>query len=220
MKFQLRVPSILIFLLLCSVNTASADFIKSYQFPTAAALKQWKEKIFKGRTTYEVKIEGGGGFLNGYTDQYSSALYAEVANWDLEKNPILSWEWRVEKFPPRQPNLAKQSNDYAVRVYVIFPAKFFMNSKAIAYAWDPKAPIGAHYQSSWTKNMKIFVAETGPATMEWRQEKRNVLEDYIKIFGEKPDRPPGAIGILVDSDDDKQLSKANVRYVNAGGSIE
>lgn len=191
-----------------------AGYIRTYTFPSEAVLKsQWKEKIFNGRTEYGVKE----GFLFGRTKEYSSALYAEVADWNLEKNPILSWEWRVEKFPPRQGDLSRQSEDYPMRVIIVFPARIFLNSKAIAYAWDPRAPKDTIYESAVTKNMKIIVAESGPDTMQWKQENRNVLQDYVRAFGQKPDRLPGAVGILVDADDEKQWSEGNVRYVNVGG---
>src|SRR3990167_1644653 len=208
----------LLFIVICllpliSIATLSG-YIRTYSFPSESVLKtEWKEKIFNGKTEYGVKE----GFLFGRTKENSSALYSEVANWDLTKNPILSWEWRVEKFPPRQGDLSRQSEDYPMRVIIVFPARIFLNSKAIAYAWDPKAPKDTIYNSAVTKNMKIIVAESGAETMTWKTENRNVLQDYVRAFGEKPARLPGAVGILVDADDEKQWSEGNVRYVNVGG---
>lgn len=199
---------------LVSIATVSG-FVRIYDFPSESVLKKdWKEKIFSGKTEYGVKE----GFLYGKTKESSSALYSEISNWNLEKNPSLSWEWRIEKFPPRQGDLSRQSEDYPMRVIVVFPAKIFLNSKAIAYAWDPKAPKDTVYESSVTKNMKIIVAQSGAEIMQWREEFRNVLQDYIRVFGKNPDRPPRAVGILVDADDDKQPSEGNIRYVHVGGA--
>src|SRR3990167_31383 len=184
----------------CPVQShAQNPLFRSYPFPNQDSLNQWKEKIFSGRTIYEFKLEQGEGFLFGHTNQNFSAMYAEVPNWDLKAYPYLSWRWKIGAVPPRNPNLGKQSDDYAARVAVIFHAKIFLNSKAVVYAYDPLSPEGSIVNSDFTSNMKIMALKTTPG--QWSTVTRNVYEDYKKAFGVAPEKNPGALGYMVDAND-------------------
>jgi len=197
---------------------ASASWLKEFFFPNEASLAEWKEKLFHGKTIYEIKLEKGDGFLLGHTEKNASALYAEVKNWDLQKQPILSWKWKAVKFPPRQPNLEKSSGDYAMRVFVLFPAKIFLNSKALGYAMDPMAPDGKVYTSSLTKNMKM-IAKPVKVEDTWYSVTVNVWNDYKKAFGKEPGNPAGAVGIVVDGDSDKKGAAAQIDNFRIGKAL-
>ena len=49
---------------------------------------------------------------------------------------------------------------------------------------------------------------SGPGELgKWLTERRNVVEDYRKIYGEEPDNP-GAVSIAIDSDDTHSTAEA------------
>ena len=43
----------------------------------------------------------------------------------------------------------------------------------------------------------------------WTSEKRNVIEDYRRLFGSDPDKPLRGIGVLTDADDTKSTAEGD-----------
>ena len=125
----------------------------------------------------------------------------------------MSWKWRVDEFPkrtlPEQIGLKKEE-DFAARIYVIFPAAFFTNSKVIEYIWAEQLPVGTLGVSAYSKNIKILVLRSGKHNEKWLFEKRNIYQDYVKLFGEKPRLNIGAIAFMTDAD--STTSKASAAY--------
>ena len=48
---------------------------------------------------------------------------------------------------------------------------------------------------------------------KWITERRNVWDDYRKIFGEDPSQPVGGISIGIDSDDVKGRAESYVAFI-------
>ena len=58
---------------------------------------------------------------------------------------------------------------------------------ALCYVWDTKAPAGTFASNAYTDRVRMIVVESGEKRIgEWVSVRRNVLEDYRKIFGEEP----------------------------------
>jgi hypothetical protein len=110
----------------------------------------------------------------------------------------------VEKFPvKRKPeNLeTEDENDFAARVYVIFPAVFLLNSKVIEYIWAETIPDGTVGTNPYSKNIKIIVARSGPnPKKEWFLEERDIIKDYSKVFGGMPERDIGAVAFMTNTE--------------------
>lgn len=174
-----------------------------FQFSDAGALNDWEEKVFKGRVLYTVEKYDTLSFVQAKSDASASALYYKV-DLDPQKAPIISWRWRVEKFPEKSKpeNLESQDeHDFAARVYVIFPTFFVMNSKVLEYIWAKDLPAGTRGTSPYSRHIKLMVLETGPAKKgEWRAEERDIIADYIKAFGEPPSKDIGAISFMTNAE--------------------
>jgi hypothetical protein len=160
---------------------------------------EWKDKVFKGRTDYRVVQEATGNALQAASHGEASALILEQAI-DLTQLPVLSWRWKVEKTLVKGDARTKDGDDYAARVYVIFPHWFFPKTRAINYIWANKLPLGAVVPNSFTSRAIMIALQSGDEHAgKWMLESRNVYADYLAIFGEEPPLA-GAIAIMTDTD--------------------
>ena len=162
-------------------------------------LPVWQEKVFKDRTAYKVVHDATGNVLQAQSHGAASALILEKKI-DLQEFPVLSWRWKVANVLPKGDARSKAGDDYAARVYVIFPHWFFPKTRTINYIWANKLPQGSTLPNSFTANAMMVAVESGEEHVgEWILESRNVREDYRKIFGEDPPLA-GAIAIMTDTD--------------------
>ena len=77
-------------------------------------------------------------------------------------------------------------------------------------SWDTSAPVGLTFKSDKTGTVHYVVVQSGPAKLgQWITERRNVVEDFKKVYGENPPNP-GALSISIDSDDTKSSAEAFV----------
>jgi hypothetical protein len=126
---------------------------------------------------------------------------------DAKKYPRLTWSWRVDHTLKREDISLKSGDDFAARVYVVFPRSFF-RMRAINYVWAAKMPKGSEAPSPYTKSSVIVAVESGDDKAgKWVLEERNIYEDYRRIFGEDPPQV-GGIAIMTDTDDTQSEATA------------
>jgi hypothetical protein len=144
--------------------------------------------------------------------------------------PVLRWRWMVAGPVPGGDETEKKGDDYAARVYVTFrregsrfnPFAFVKNftvklltgerppNEAICYIWANKLDAGRDLPSPYTKKVRMVAVRSGAAGAgDWRNEERNVLEDYRRLFGKEP--PPYA-GIAIMTDADNTGASAEAWY--------
>jgi Protein of unknown function (DUF3047) len=76
-----------------------------------------------------------------------------------------------------------------------------VRSLIIGYIWDSTAPVGTICKSQKTGTVTyIFLRSGGGELGKWITERRNVVEDFRKIYGGVPDNPT-ALSLSIDSDD-------------------
>jgi hypothetical protein len=164
--------------------------------------------ILNGEVNYALMKYGSDGYVQALSEKTCSAIYYRVG-YNLQKYPVLSWKWKVLEFPDTsRAQTPQEKDDYAARIYVIFPFLSFSSSKFLEYAWSENLAEGTILDSPFGKNIKIIIARSGkPQNDDWITEKRNVYEDYKKAFGVKP-RGVGAIALMCDADGTKSEAKA------------
>jgi hypothetical protein len=215
---------ILVFgVIILSVYYAYAyDLPKWFPFNKENSLQEWQEKVFKNKVLYHVEFRKKGGYLLAKSESACSGLFYKV-RFKPKNLPMISWSWKVEKFPEKvAPEAAPrpdekdgwiEKDDYAARVYVIFPSLHFIKTKSIEYIWDENIPEGTIITSPYFRNIKLIVAESGRKNMgKWVFEERNIFEDYKKAFGKPPASSVGAIALMTDTDN--TLSTAEALYKN------
>jgi len=160
---------------------------------------KWEEKSLKGETVYEVTQEDNLRCIKATSHSSASGLSYKI-NYDTKNYPILNWRWKVDHILLKGNALKKDGDDYAARIYVVFPSLMFWKTRAINYIWANKLPRGKTVTSPFTKNSIMIAVESGESkTGQWVEERRNVFEDFRMHFGQDPPRV-GAISIMTDTD--------------------
>ena len=212
--------------LIIFISTAGNPFVfasqlpKKFPFQEKDALNEWQEKIFKGRVLYSVKANKNDSYLAAYSNDTASGIFYEI-RFNPKQLPMISWKWKVLKFPKKGKLTSEGSgwieqDDYAARLYVIFPKLSFNLTKSLEYVWDKSLPVGTIKESPYSKNIKIIIIESGSKNInKWVREKRNIYEDYKKAFGRKPGKV-GAIAIMTDTDNTQSTAEAHYDELKVG----
>ncbi len=171
----------------------------------------WQKQAW-GSPNYDFTVieEGGRKVLQLKSDGDSSNISKEIkGKVNLKETPILEWTWKVTALPKGGDSRRKETDDQAGQIYVTWP-RFpeAVRSRIIGYIWDTTAPAGLTVKSQKAGTVTYVVVQSGPAEMgKWLTERRNVREDFKRIYGEEPD-DPGILSIGIDSDDIKGTAEA------------
>lgn len=161
---------------------------------------EWTVKSFKGETSYRVVTDNGNRVLQADSRGAASGLLRKL-DLDPRDTPLLAWRWKVAGTIAQGDERTKAGDDYAARVYVIFPHWFFPKTRTLNYIWANHLPKGAFLPNAYTGNAMMIAVESGDAKRgEWVAEQRDIVADYRRAFGEDPPRI-GAIAIMTDTDD-------------------
>jgi hypothetical protein len=166
----------------------------------------WQKQRW-GSPNYDFVVEEDGGqkVVRLKSDGDSSTISKEIkGKVSLKETPILEWSWKAVALPKGADSRKKETDDEGAQLYVTWP-RFpeAVRSRVIGYIWDTTAPVGAMHKSQKTGTVTYIVLRSGPAELgKWLTERRNVREDFKKVYGEEPD-DPGFISFGIDSDDVK-----------------
>lgn len=182
--------------------------------------------------------------LHAYADKASSGLRHEV-NIDPLQQPWLSWSWKVGSLIRMADNTQRETEDSPVRIVLAFDGDknkwsfmdtiLFDTAKLVSghefpyatlmYIWENKAPKETIISNTRTGRIQMLVAESGPANVgKWVSYQRNIVDDYVKVFGEQPGRLIG-IGVLTDTDNTEQQVQSwygdirLLRQANPGATV-
>ncbi|MFH1878351.1 MAG: DUF3047 domain-containing protein [Candidatus Omnitrophota bacterium] len=187
----------------------SGEFLlKQFLFDDQKDLNSWKEMVLDGKVDYFIEIKDENGFVHALSENACSAIYHRVG-YKPVNFPVLTWKWSVLKFPEKDP--ANPVDDYAARIYAIFPSISFSTSKFIEYIWAEDLPEGHIQQSPSAKNIMQIVVRSGRDNAgKWFEEKRNIYDDYELVFGKKAKTSVGAIAIMCNSNITKSTAECLV----------
>lgn len=167
-------------------------------FPVAE-LSSWQKKSFKGETFYAVVKEGDSVVLKAESSNSASGYFRNVSL-DAKKYPYLNWSWKIQGVVPSEDPYSKAFDDYAARVYLVFPGRFFWQSRSIVYVWADRLPAGKIIASPYTDRVAIVAVESGNSHAgSWQHERRNYVEDYRAYFHGEPDNP-SVVAFMTDTD--------------------
>ena len=197
---------ILLLVLFSPAVSMATDVIELGSF-SSSGLSGWSEKSFQGTTEYRIVEEGGEKVLYAKSEKAASGLVFET-DYDPQQFPILSWRWKISEIVSKGDSRSKSGDDYAARIYVIFPHWFFPKTKTLNYIWGNQLPKDSFQRNVYTSNAMMIAVESGSAKAgEWVTVQRNLLDDYRKAFGEEPAKV-GAIAIMTDTDNTGETAEA------------
>jgi Protein of unknown function (DUF3047) len=129
---------------------------------------------------------------------------------NLKETPLLEWSWKASVLPKGADSCKKATDDQAAQIYVVWPRfPTAVRSRIIGYVWDTTAvAAGTICRSEKTGTVTYVIIRSGTADLgKWFTERRNVVEDFQKIYGEAPDNPE-ALSIAIDSNDTSSTAES------------
>lgn len=184
--------------------------------------KNWAPLIIhraKKQTQYQVVQERGKSILHARAESASSGLIQRL-ELDPNAQPWLGWQWRISNLIAGANNFERDAEDSPARIILGFDGDkstlpfadqvLFETAKLVTghdfpyatliYIWENKAPVGTIIPSPRSARIKMLVAASGDDGIgQWREFKRNIVEDFEKAFGEKPGKLIG-VGVMTDTD--------------------
>lgn len=183
---------------------------------------------FATKSDYRLVDAGPGVVLEGRADGSASGFYRRV-RFDPTRHPLIEWRWRVLQTPAGVDPRVPARDDSPARVIIAFHgdvAKLDIGERftlrlytaltgekmpyaILMYTWSSDAPVGTITPNDQTGKIQTIVVESGGRTGEWRDLRRNVLEDYRRAFGEEP-WDIVAVGVMTDARNTHE--KASAQY--------
>ena len=163
---------------------------------------RWKKVEFEGTTRYTVEKEETNSVLKAMARSSASGLAVELAPLD-PKGATLSWRWKIDKIPAGGSDDKKSTFDHTARLFVAFKT-FIGPPRTINYVWANEVPVGKTFHHPSSGRSRFVVLKSGnDAAGKWHLERRNLAEDWKRLFGN--DDPPDIVGIgfMTDSDGTK-----------------
>ena len=192
-------------------------------------VEDWKQKIGAtgvpdgwqaqnwGSPRYDFTVEENDGraALHMKSANEGSTISREIkGKIDLQETPILEWTWKAVVLPKNGNSCKKATDDQAAQLFVVWP-RFpeAVRSRIIGYVWDTTQPVGTICKSQKTGTVTYVVVRSGTADLgKWMAERRNVVEDFTKVYGEAPENP-AAVSVSIDSNDTNSTSESFVAAI-------
>jgi hypothetical protein len=187
----------------------------------------WQISGLKRPTEYKLVDDAGRTVVLARANSSASGLIYPLAL-DLREYPILRWNWKVPALIDGADVTRRSAEDSPARIVITFEGdksklpladrmfadqfKLFTRQEfpyaILMYIWESRAPVGAVFENPHTSRIRMVVADSGDGNVgAWREEVRNVYEDYRRAFGEEPP-PIRTIGIMTDTDNTGTVAEA------------
>ena len=175
-------------------------------------------------TSYTVVAQDGRAVVKAEADG-SYANLVHPLKMSLASTPILTWRWRVDRFPAASDLAVKSGDDVAAKVCVLFDLPLARLSFAdrvkvelgrrlfdpdlptatICYLWDRTTTPGTWLPNIYTDRVRMLVLRSAAAGQQerWFEERRDLRSDFVRAFGSEADGglpPVSAIAIASDAD--------------------
>lgn len=149
----------------------------------------WRLKVKRGIADLAVIGEGDNRAIR-FRSRGSSFAIERAVDVDINRYPVLAWNWKVRELPAGGDFRHNSTDDQAAQVLVVFA-----DHRILSYIWDTSAPKGLFQSASSLPLLHIYalVCQSGPEGLNrWSPEAHNLMQDYQRAY----DGPaPGVKGI-------------------------
>lgn len=135
----------------------------------------------------------------------------------------LVWSWRAERLLPDADLRTRSGDDSPLKVCVFFDLPIervpfierqllravrvrsadLVPTATVCYVWDNRLAVGTALDNAYTRRLRIIVLQSGEAHLHhWRHERRDVIADFMQLFGDEANVAPPIIGVAVGADAD------------------
>ncbi|MGR9072454.1 MAG: DUF3047 domain-containing protein [Gammaproteobacteria bacterium] len=186
-------------ILLAAASASSADnYVARF---SSGSLDGWENKSFREETRYRLSELDGATVLEAQSQSSASGLYKKIRI-DLRRTPYLNWRWRIENRLQGLDEKTKSGDDYAARIYVVISGGWaFWRTRAVNYVWAGTSAKGEIWPNAFAGEnaMMIAVRSSSDDTGRWYEEKRNILKDLKRVYGEDISSID-AVALMTDTD--------------------
>ena len=178
------------------------------------------------RTEYRLVTTDEGTALEARANGSATGIYRRIRI-DPNRHPIVEWRWNVTqpisganpRIPSRDDSPARLVISFhgdVTRLDIVERVTLRMY-KAISgqtlpyamlmYIWASSIPPETVIPSVYTSKIQMIVVESNEARVgDWVRFRRDVLEDYRRVFGENP-WDIVSVGVMTDTDDTNQQTR-------------
>lgn len=166
------------------------------------APRGWELDDKKKPIDIELETDGKDWVIRFKSRSSAFGVYKEL-DFDIREYPYLNWEWKVTELPRGGDFRYKDKDDQAAQIYVSFGSLSIFNKpfvRAVGYYWSSIAPVGTEGECpTWSKSRVIVLQSGGEKLGRWVGEKRNVYEDYVRLFDDKDPSDVSALRLYTNS---------------------
>ncbi len=183
---------------------------------------EWHKRRKSDLQEYWIERDSTGGYLTARTED-SDMMILKKIKVDIVKYPYFNWRWRVQELPTKGDESVKKVCDSPASIALVTKYSKII-PKSIKYTWSTTLPVGTITKSPyayWPSRTDIVVMESGDSLKgTWVIEKRNILEDYKRLYGKKTVKSKYIRAIAIMSDSDNTHSTAACDYDDFYFSME
>jgi hypothetical protein len=132
----------------------------------------------------------------------------------VEDWPVWEWEWKMVRLPKGGDVRVRERDDQAGSVCLIVNPGL-IGFKTLCYLFEndgPKDKPIISVQRDDSRYLILRTVKSGDPMGTWLKERRNVLQDYQRLFGKAPEQL-AIFGFQIDSNDTKSSAEAHYRNV-------
>jgi hypothetical protein len=202
------------------------EFLNIVSFPQKTIpIKKWiKEngwKVQRGRAeTFVVKEKT---LFMQNTDASTAIGVKFKKKIDARKYPEIEFRARVDEIPRASNVTVRNIDDAAFRLFVLFDKGGWALSppQTIGYVWDTTKKVGTTGRSATFGKVRYIVIGSGKDGLgEWKEYRRNILEDYKLLF-DSPNVPKiQAIGLKCDSNHSNGHAASAIQWIRLRATKE
>jgi hypothetical protein len=219
----------LIFIIQQSIDT---DILFHENFNDLNNWETFKFGAGKHESVFLIDSLSGQPVLRAESDASASGY---IGNWrfDPYQYPFVCWRWKVERHIPNADGRTKDTDDYPLRIFVIFREDeselnlfqkiqnaalklvygFDPPHSSISYVWSNSQDHDSTYSSPYTDDVQIICLRNSADIMSgWRDEQVNLLDDYRRCFNKSPPSV-AAVAVMCDSDNTGKSSLAFLDFI-------
>jgi hypothetical protein len=206
---------------------------------TFADLAAWKPLLFPKidrHSTYTSGADERGPFLRAESNASASGL-VRTGTFDPRAWPVVRWRWKVDGLYRKGDPLAKEGDDFPIRVYVLFgrdPARESFGDKvrfaaarvlygqslpgsSLSYVWASRDPGRRIWPSPYADQARMIALEAGPDKIGgWVDEAVDLVADYRQAFGHDPPAE-ASLAVMNDSDNTGESSVSYLADLEVAG---
>lgn len=150
-----------------------------------------------------------------------------------ESRAQLAWRWRVDQLVAAADLRTRSGDDTALKLCVFFDEPManvpfverqvlrlarlrsaeWLPAATVCYVWDNRLPAGTALTNAFTRRMRYLVLESGDEHLrQWRDERRDVVADFMRLFGDEVAQVPAIVVVGIGADADNTHGRS-IAYV-------